>query len=251
MIRSIIMWLFKKKYSLVEDGIFNGMTDVHSHLLWGVDDGSKNRAYSEGMAGNLKSLGIRRAFCTPHIMAGLPENTAAALRTRFEEHMVCFSAEMGFDLRLAAEYMMDEAFMPKLEKGEELLTYDGRHILVEMSHITPSPDFREIIFEVQNNGYQPVLAHPERYASYIRKEDYPALKEIGCELQLNILSLAGCYGTEAKKCAEYLLKEGLYDYVGSDIHNPAYRKYASSGKVTTKQVGEIKRLVLNNDTLWK
>lgn len=244
------MWFLKRKYTLVESGVFIGMTDVHTHLLWGVDDGSKSREYSEGMIGNMKSLGMKRAFCTPHIMAGLPENNAVSLRDRFEKNMLPFSADMGFELKLAAEYMMDEAFMPKIEREEELLTYDGKHILVEMSHITPSPDFLEIIFEVQNNGYQPILAHPERYVSYMKKEEYPKLKEIGCELQLNILSLAGSYGTEAKKCAENLLKEGLYDYIGSDIHNPSYRKYASSAKIDSKQAQEIGRLVLNNDLLW-
>lgn len=205
------------KKNVVHTNLLRGSVDVHSHLLPGVDDGVQS---GEDMAAALKEMqeaGVERVFLTPHVMADLPENRRGFLLERFAG--IRQPVPGGIELRLAAEYMLDAGFRSQIEEG--LLTYADRQVLVETSYLAPPPGYRELLYELRLEGYIPVLAHPERYM-YMTKEDYFHLKDKGYKFQLNLFSLAGMYGEHAVKRAEFLMKEGFYDYVGSDLHRPGY-----------------------------
>ena len=104
--------------------------------------------------------------------------------------------------------------------NEPLLTISGKMVLVEFSLANPSMSLKDILFEMQMQGYQPVIAHPERYIYLERdKEFYEDMKNTGCLFQLNILSLINYYGKSAQELAQYLIKEGYYELVGTDLHN--------------------------------
>ncbi len=202
--------------------LFPDGMDRHSHLLWGVDDGAPTPEASQAIINAQRRIGLRGAWCTPHIMASLPDNTEAHLRARFQEAVATLDLS-GFDLRLAAEYMLDESFLPRLEdNANELLTYDGKRLLVEFSQISLPGNWEEMIFLIQARGYIPVLAHPERYGSILAPESLERLHQNGVEFQLNLSSLIGMRGRHIQKLAQALQKKGLYNWAGTDAHRPEH-----------------------------
>ena len=93
----------------------------------------------------------------------------------------------------------------------------GNHLLVETSYYNPPMRFRETLRQIKSLGYHPLLAHPERYM-YMDNDEYRELHDEGVRFQLNLPSLCGAYGNTVKKRAQWLLKNGLYDAIGSDTH---------------------------------
>lgn len=209
------MWPFSKQTTLADSRILNGLTDWHSHILPGVDDGVKTLGESLAILNLYEQLGISSVWLTPHIMSDTP-NTTEHLKQRFAELKQNYSGTVT--LHLAAEYMLDSLFEERLHSGNLLpLGHDRSHILVETSYFNPPIGFRETLSAIKSAGYYPVLAHPERYA-YLSESDYRQLKDNHIRLQLDLFSIFGIYGTEAKKKARWLLKQGMYDLTGTDIH---------------------------------
>jgi tyrosine-protein phosphatase YwqE len=94
-----------------------------------------------------------------------------------------------------------------------------KRLLVELPYTTPLRNVSNTLFSIIEHGYTPVLAHPERYSYFHHTpEVYRKLADQGCELQLNALSLTGYYGEEVSRVAEWLLKEKLIVYLGTDAH---------------------------------
>lgn len=191
------------------------MTDWHSHILPGVDDGIKTIEESLEVLRHYDSIGIKEVWLTPHIMEDYP-NTTADLQKRFEELNLAWSGKAK--LHLASENMLDTLFEERLEKRDFLpLGKEGNHLLVETSYFSPPINMEELLENVFSAGYYPMLAHPERYR-YMGESDYRRLKEKGVKFQVDFLSTVGGYGETARQKSEWLLKEGLVDLVGSDLH---------------------------------
>jgi len=195
-------------------------TDLHSHLLPGIDDGAKDMDHSLSLIQTLLGMGFRKLITTPHIMSDLYPNTPAVIREQLTAvRKAAKEKGIAVELDAAAEYLMDEGFEALLEEGE-LLTLPGNRVLVEMSFIAPPPKLDQYLFRLQMKGYRPLLAHPERYLFF--REDFGRYKEIrdrGCALQLNLLSLTGYYGKPVRDNAVALLKAGLVDFLGTDLHH--------------------------------
>ena len=200
------MWLFHKTTVLSRSGLLKGMVDCHSHLLPGVDDGVQSMEESLQILREMEQQGIRRVWLTPHIMEDIPNETLA-LQRKFWELLQQYRGAV--ELKLAAEYMLDNLFEERLEKEDLLLLEEGkRFLLVETSYFNPPMDLLSVLQRIQKKGYYPLLAHPERY-EYMQKEDYNTLKEEHISFQLNLPSLAGMYGKHVQKKAEDLLKAGI------------------------------------------
>lgn len=212
--------LFPKISSLLTN-----FTDHHSHILPGVDDGVKKMEVSLKVLERYEQLGIAEVWCTPHVMEDIP-NTTAGLQARFAE--LCEAYQGPIKLHLAAEYMMDALFEERLEQDDLLkLGNDGNQVLVETSYFNPPMDLDSILRRIKQKGLYPMLAHPERYV-YMGKDRYKALKESGIRFQLNLSSLAGGYGSEAKDKANWILKQGYYNIAGSDLHSSKNIDYWSA-----------------------
>lgn len=195
-------------------------TDIHSHLIPGIDDGAPDVGASLLMIKALQQLGFKQLITTPHIMADLYPNTPEIIQTGLEKVRKALKAEnIDMPIDAAAEYLMDESFADKIDAGK-LLTLGDKYVLVEMSFISPPPNGEQLLFQLQTKGYRPIMAHPERY-SYYRGDlaKYERLKERGCLLQLNLLSLSGYYGPDVRRTATRMLKAGLFDLAGTDLHH--------------------------------
>lgn len=236
--------LFGKK-KILASRLLEGMTDIHCHLLPAVDDGAENDEEALQALKLMESVGVQRLFFTPHVMEELTGNRADFLRERFDRF--CSSQPTSIELRLAAEYMLDPAFGARKKEG--LLTFDGTHVLVETSYLMPPLGFHEILFELQAEGYRPVLAHPERYR-YMSPKDYDWLFEHEIALQLNLMSLAGTYGPSPQRRAEDLLAKSYYTFIGSDCHRQdVYERSLQHLKVTNSQLKSLRQLIENNRQL--
>ena len=196
--------------------------DLHSHLIPGIDDGSPDITTSLQLIRGMKELGYSKLITTPHIMWDMYKNTRDTILYKLDELRKAV-AENGIDIELnaAAEYFLDDYVEGLVQKKEPLLTVSGKMVLVEFSMAHPSMSLKDILFDMQMQGYQPIIAHPERYVYLENAKDfYHELKEdIGCLFQLNILSLGNHYGRSAHDLAQYLLKKGFYDLVGTDLHH--------------------------------
>lgn len=239
-------WLLSKR-NILENGLLRGMTDVHSHLLPGVDDGvAAEAAALSALAFLKKEVGVKKIFLTPHIMTDFPKNRPQRLKMRFDAFQE--KVPEGIEIRLAAEYMLDAGFQGQINEG--LLTMSGGHVLVETSYLSPPQGFTAMLYEISLEGYIPVLAHPERYA-YMTDAYRYQLKEKGYKFQMNLMSLCGTYGKGPLACATALLNQGFYDYLGSDFHDLSiYRHSLEHLYLTQRQKKEIATLLENNRTLW-
>lgn len=194
----------------------NGYTDWHSHILPGVDDGVRTMKEAIGILQTYERLGFDTIWLTPHVMEDMP-NATAALRERFEELKAAYGGKVR--LQLASENMLDNLFEQRLECGDLLpLGEAGDSLLVETSYYSPPMDLHNTLRRIQERGYYPVLAHPERYR-YMEKKDYRELKDMGVKFQLNLASLYGLYGAHVQAKALYLKRKGLYEYTGTDTHD--------------------------------
>lgn len=195
-------------------------TDMHSHLLPGIDDGSPDLQTSIQLIKGMVEQGYTKLITTPHIMWEMYPNTPEIINEKLELVRKAIADEgMQVELHAAAEYFLDDHVEGLLKKGEKLLTVSGNMVLSEFSLAYAPHGLKDILFEMQMQGYQPIIAHPERY-TYLEgnKDFYEELKDIGCLFQLNILSLAGHYGKSTQELANHLIKKGYYDLVGTDLH---------------------------------
>lgn len=208
-------WPFQQKQTLAESGILRGMTDYHSHLLPGVDDGVQTAEESLEILRLYEQLGIREVWFTPHIMEDIP-NTTAGLRSRFEQFQKCYTGNIR--LHLAAEYMLDNLFKERLAHRDLLpIGEEGNHLLVETSYFNPPMDLYGMMEKIKSAGFIPVLAHPERY-TYMGEKEYHRLKEAGVMFQSNLPSLVGGYGSPVKKKVEELHSKAMINLYGTDTH---------------------------------
>jgi protein-tyrosine phosphatase len=192
--------------------------DMHSHLLPGIDDGSPDPETSFKLIQGLTDLGYKKLITTPHIMSDLYKNDAETITSAFE--MLQVGSKLTSTLFTAAEYYLDDYFDDLLEENTPLLTLKGKWVLVEFSFVTAPVNLKQTLFNLQINGYQPILAHPERYLYFAEdKKKYDELHEAGCFFQLNLLSLTGYYGRGPLDLAEYLVKKKYIDLLGTDLHH--------------------------------
>lgn len=212
---------FSKLFAHPEPSNFSRLsTDLHSHLLPGLDDGVQTMEEALEVIEALSKLGFRRLVTTPHVMADrYPNTTKTILEKCNEVRQAIRKAGIPVEFSAAAEYFMDEHFSELLERGELLMLDQERHVLVELPFHHAPLALRSTLFDMQTKGYKPILAHPERYPYYHNKlDEYQSLHDAGCRFQVNILSITGHYGLDVQQAAHLLLKHKLVDYLGTDAH---------------------------------
>lgn len=227
------MWLIRHKARLIDSGFFNGFTDFHSHILPGVDDGVKTRAEALETLDYFSELKVSKVIFTPHVMNGM--TNWEAIEQEFET--LCKEYRGDIQLELGAEYMLDSGFEVRMGNGLQRIGPDT--VLVETSYFSSPPNFYELLYNLSIAGITPVIAHPERYI-YMHDSNFYKLKEKDYLLQLNLLSLAGYYGKRVMRNAEFLLDKGLYDRIGTDLHDlQVFKKWIEKMKVTDNQLEKL------------
>ena len=237
--------LFKKKGPLPTFAPL--VRDMHSHLLPLVDDGSKSVEESIEVMEAMKETGFEEICLTPHFQYPRFPNNVADLQERYAKFLADVEVGKG-DRQLprmvgcTGEYRIDDGFQGIVERNE-LRTYhfsdpkrgsDKGLLLIEFSLNQKRMGLEEVVFNLQMDGYDIILAHPERYV-YMGMNDYRRLHENGIDMQLNLMSLTGHYGPDARAKALRLLKEGFYSRVGTDLHRLRPFQHAIGLKCLTHQ----------------
>lgn len=243
--------LFKRKSTVLEPLDLSWLeVDMHSHLIPGIDDGSKSMEESLSLIKRLSDFGLRKIITTPHIMSEYYKNTPEIIKMGLEDLKKSVRNEgIDIEIQAAAEYYLDEIFLEKIKEGEEVLTFGDNYILVETGFINRPQMLLETLFQLEMSGYKPVFAHPERYQYLINdKKLLEDLVDRSLIFQINMLSFTGFYSKPVKDFAEMLLERNLVRFLGTDCHNPRYLdglEQLSGSKVFDK----IKQLDFINPTL--
>jgi protein-tyrosine phosphatase len=226
-------------------------TDMHSHLIPGIDDGSKTMEESLVLLKGLEEFGFKKVITTPHIMSEYYRNTPEIIRLGVEDlRRAAVQAGIGLEIQAAAEYYMDEIFLEKVKSDEELLTFGDKYILVETGFINKPQMLLDIIFHLEMGGYKPVLAHPERYQYLlVDKKLQEELIERKLIFQVNLLSLTGFYSKPVKDFGEQLIESGVVSFLGTDCHNPRYLEMLATLPKHQKIYSKIKQMNWINSEL--
>jgi tyrosine-protein phosphatase YwqE len=195
--------------------------DIHSHFIPGIDDGAKTIEDSVQMIAEMHALGYKKVITTPHIMGDFYRNTPENITEGLEKVRIALKeANIPIAVEAAAEYYLDYDLERKLDEGILLTFGKSNNLLFEISYLNAPENLFHFVFRLQTMGYQPILAHPERYNFWHSKfHKYETLIDKGVKLQLNINSLTGYYSLATKKIAEQLIDKDMISYLGSDCHH--------------------------------
>ena len=225
--------------------------DLHSHLIPGIDDGSQSMEESLRLLKGLEALGYEKVITTPHIMTDAYRNTPQIINEGLRALRKSAREEgITVEIEAAAEYYLDDGFEDILKKGDMMIMKE-EYLLFETSYYAKPMQLEEMIFSITSSGYKPIMAHPERYR-YVKDplEEYSRFKELGVFLQVNLNSFGGHYGKDAKQKAEFLSREGMIDFLGSDVHHKKQVE-TLSGVFTSDAYKDIFKhnTILNNKLL--
>ena len=217
---SLFKKLFKKTPKLDPLNFSMIGTDLHSHLIPGIDDGSKSLEDTLALLRKFEALGYQKVITTPHVMSDFYKNTPEIILAGLAKVREALKKEgLTITIEAAAEYYLD-FHLNDLIAEKNLLTFGENYVLFELSFTQEPKGINETLFEMMTEGYKPILAHVERYPFYFnnwkRIEEY---RDRGILLQLNINSLSGHYGPQVKRMAEQLIDRDWIDCIGSDCHH--------------------------------
>jgi len=211
-----VISFFKKKNESIRQII---KTDMHSHLLAGLDDGVKSHDEAVELIQYFHRLGYNKIITTPHIMSDYYRNEPEQILSKAVElNKILEENQIAVTVKAAAEYYLDENLATIINEEKRLLTLGENYLLFETNFFSEPYHLNEFIFNAITQGYKPVLAHPERY-QYMTMAKAEELRDRGVLLQLNIPSVAGYYGKPIERMAVKFIELGWVDFVGSDCHN--------------------------------
>ena len=239
--------IFGKKQ---KDIILPILVDIHSHLLPGLDDGVKSIEETIYILKALHKLGYKKVITTPHVMSDYyPNGTADILGKLAQVKEKLIERKIKIQLEAAAEYYLDENLIAKLNNQEKLLTFGRNYLLFETSFFNKPAFLEEAVFIMNAQGYQPVLAHPERYG-YLQNDmgQVDKLRNMNLFFQMNMLSLTGFYSRDVKKFAKKLMQADYIDFMGTDCHN-AYQVNELINKVNRININLLRSRKLLNRSL--
>lgn len=216
----MLKWFSKKKIELELDPLdFSVLkTDIHSHFIPGIDDGSPDMETTISLIKEMQGLGFKKVITTPHVMSDFYKNSSDIILKGLTDIRSELKVQnINMEIEAAAEYYIDYDFEQKIGK-EKFLTFGDNYILVELSFMEAPKNLFDVIFKLQLEGYKVVLAHPERYAFFIM-DDYEELVNRGVLLQINWLSIIGYYSPQIEQKTKDLISADIVSFIGSDCHN--------------------------------
>ncbi len=199
-----------------------GLVDLHSHILWDLDDGCRSPAETLQAARSLAAVGYSEAAPTPHVQPRYGGGDARLSRERLEQARSLLAGE-GIELVLhaGAENVLGDELLERAASGAaRSLGEAGRYVLVEVPFLEQVPALPALVTRLLATGLVPVLAHPERCVEFERNGRAAEVVRMGAALQLNLGALTGRHGRRARALAERFLDEGLYSVAGTDLHSP-------------------------------
>lgn len=212
------------------------MIDIHSHLLYGIDDGSKSIEDSIDIIKNMHDIGYTDIILTPHYIKDSNYSSPRSNNLKLLRELKAALKENNIDINLylGNEIYIDLDIYDLLQDDVISSLNDSRFLLIELPMSGEYDNYIDIFEHLINEGYKVILAHPERYIAFqndLSKVD--ELEEIGVYFQSNLESILGSYGKGAVKAVKKLLKQKKIAFLATDIHHKK-RDYAKFEKAKKK-----------------
>ena len=227
----------------------NSYIDIHSHILYGIDDGSRSLEESINIIKNMKNIGFNDIIITPHYIEGTSYNCNNFGKKILFNYLKEKVSEAGIDINL---YLGNEIFVfdkikEFLENGEIFALNDSKYLLIETPMQQEVANLDEYLFKLISHGYKVILAHPERY-SYFQDDPSKIKKyiDMGVLFQSNYASITGRYGNHAIKTLKYFLKNNYITFLASDIHHENSTFYDDFAKMKKEIIH-----IVGNETFEK
>jgi len=194
--------------------------DIHSHIIFNVDDGSESFDETLKMLEEAKSVGVETVFATPHFMDHVlnPDKTMNNFKMLLDK-----ACEIGVDVKLGFEVILHPLLLKRIEIAEQHTMNETEYILVEFPFNSSFDLSRKVLSQIQKRGLIPIIAHPERIEVLMKKRRLiRELKESGCLIQVNAGSITGFYGEKARTVVQQIIEDKLADFIASDAHKTGY-----------------------------
>ena len=218
------------------------MTDIHSHILFDVDDGSRTIEESIELLKQMREIGFNNVILTPHYIQG-SEYCRANHEKKIKFNEIKEELEkqnIKINIFLGNEIFINNEIYELIKNGNIHTLNNTRYILVELPFHHSIMNLEDVIYELKIKGLIPIIAHPERYTYF--QENYKEvdrLKEEGFLFQANYASILGYYGKESQKLMKYMLKKQYIDFLGTDLHRTTKTYVIDNFKKIEKHIIKI------------
>jgi len=213
--------------------------DLHSHVLYGIDDGSKTIEESIEILKQYEEMGFKNIIATPHYIEETTYNSNNKQKKEIIKKLnqQIKKNKLNINIHIGNELYISNNILELLSKKEISTLNNSKYLLIELPMNNEISNLNNIVFELLSNDIIPIIAHPERY-SYIQKDIKKIEKLVnqGVLLQINYGSIIGLYGKQAKKISKKMLKNNLVSLLGTDIHHPNNETYININKIRKKLV---------------
>ena len=213
------------------------MIDIHSHVIYGVDDGSPDLETSLKMLSAMSAIGTDGVVCTPHYRK--PYNKPVDIIKENFNALKAAAAERGIPVQLYLGqeiYCKADEYKELLKSGKVLTINEGKSVLLEFD-FNNYIDIADVVYETKAMGLTPIVAHVERYP-YVTVDDVYEIKRSGGLIQVNSDSVIGKSGRSVKKFVKRLFNEGFVDFVASDLHPNRNDSLGKAYQYVKKKFGE-------------
>ena len=225
------------------------LIDIHCHILPKVNDGPDSVEESLKILKDMRRQGIKHVIVTPHYRPEMFEPSMKRVIYSYR-HLRDIAYDMGVSMSLGCEYYRNEQIIEHMDNRKRPVMAGSRYVLIEFSMNDLFPTIRNYVYELITHGYQPIIAHVERYFCCQKMEKIQELKDMGALIQVNAGSVLGEEGWKLKKFCLDLMKKDLVDFVASDTHNTSDRKLnlKKCASYVTKKMGKqyAERIFFNN-----
>jgi len=221
------------------------MIDIHTHTLFGVDDGAKTIEESKQMIKSAAENGIKHLFLTPHVA---PKRKFIEKKEIYDEkfkELSDLSKDYDVKLYLGSEIDEDDQLYHLLNNNDYTML-GSNTVLIDFG--MRQSDIEEICYTLRIKGFQVIIAHPERYHHY-SFDEFVKAKAQGALLQVSAPHLVKKGSRKSQKIAHLLLKRDMIDFVASDAHAPEHFVFMKEAyKEVVKKKGEevANQLFMNN-----
>ena len=228
------------------------MKDLHNHLMYGIDDGSRSLKESKELLKKLEERGVSEILLTPHFIR---DSEYSSNNREKKVILDILQKETSIKLYIGNEVYIDDKIIDYINNGYISTINNSRYVLIELSLYNRINNYMDIIFDLINSGYIPVIAHVERY-HYIKLEEIIKLNDMGCLFQSNLGSLLGRYGKNTTRNLILLLKKRIINVFGTDIHRTVYdinkalnilKKYTSEDYYNDLIVNNFNNIINNKE----
>lgn len=226
------------------------MIDIHSHIIPGIDDGSKDMEMTLEMLKNAEKEGTQEIVATPHYLLEYGDATIKEVKDHVKEiNSIIAKENINIKVYSGQEVYFTERIIEDYMEGNIGTINDSRYMLIEFPMHKFDQNTFDILYELQVRDIVPIIAHPERYKSFIEKPSrINRLIDEGYLFQMNAGSIEGKFGDKVKKTAEIFLSNQIYNFIGSDAHNVTNRTTGIKNSITLldKKIKSIKKSKNNN-----